>query len=536
MKNLKGKGVSKMDWRFPYHSQRMPVLARNTVAASQPLAAQAGLDVLRKGGNAVDAALAAAITLTVVEPTGTGIGGDLFAVLWDGKKLHGINGSGRSPRAWNDGRFRGLTKMPDLGWDTVTVPGAVRAWADLSERFGRLPFKALFVDAVRYAEEGFLVTPRVAEIWAEAPSRYRAFSEFGKTFLPDGKAPRAGERFKCRELAQTLAELADTKGKNLYEGRLAERIAAFAKSTGGAITEEDLASHRSEWVEPLSVSFAGADVHELPPNGQGIAALIALGILRHLRVEETHPDGAKGIHLQVEAMRQAFRVCFEHLGDPVAMRIDPEALIEEGALGSMAKAVSMERASGQPPVVPAGGGTVYLAAADRNGMMVSLIQSNYFGFGSGIVVPETGIALHNRGCGFNTIEGHPNCVAGGKRPFHTIIPGFVMREGRPLMAFGVMGAHMQPQGHVQMLVRILCHGMNPQAASDAPRWHLFADGSLGLEEGFDESIRDELRRKGHRIIPMTPRQVFGGAQAILAVEGGYIAASDHRKDGQAVGF
>lgn len=525
-----------MDWGFPYPSQRMPVLAGDAVAASQPLAAQAGLEVLRKGGNAVDAALAAAITLTVVEPTGTGIGGDLFAVVWDGKRLLGINGSGRSPKAWSDGRFKGLRKMPDLGWDTVTVPGAVRAWADLSERFGRLPFKALFMDAVRYAEEGFLVTPRVAEIWAEAPFRYKVFPEFGDAFLPGGKAPKASERFSCRDLAQTLAEIADTKGKSLYEGRLAEEIAAFARSTGGALTEEDLSSHGSEWVNPLSVSFAGADVHELPPNGQGMAALIAVGILRHLCVEETHPDSAEGIHLQVEAMRQAFRVCFEHLGDPEAMTIDPKDLLEEGRLRSMAEAVSREKTVGQPDMVPAGGGTVYLAAADKSGMMVSLIQSNYFGFGSGIVVPNTGIALHNRGCGFNTIEGHPNCVSGGKRPFHTIIPGFVTKEGRPLLAFGVMGAHMQPQGHVQMLVRMLCHGMNPQTASDAPRWHLFPDGSLGLEEGFDERVRDELRRKGHRITPMTPRQVFGGAQAIMALEGGYLAASDHRKDGQAVGF
>lgn len=278
----------------------MPVFAADVVATSQPLAAQAGLEMLRRGGNAVDAALAAAITLAVVEPKGIGIGGDLFAIVWDGKRLHGINGSGRAPAAWDDGRFKGLERMPDLGWDTVTVPGAVKAWTDLSKKFGRLPFERLFDSAIRYAAEGFIVTPRVAEIWAEAPGRYKDSPAFAEAFLPPGRAPRAGEVFRCPDQAKTLTEIAETRGESFYRGKIAERITAFARETGGAITMDDLSSHKSEWVETLSMNFAGAEVHELPPNCQGIAALIALGILKHLGVEDTHPDSAESIHLQVE--------------------------------------------------------------------------------------------------------------------------------------------------------------------------------------------------------------------------------------------
>jgi len=519
-----------------YPSQRMPVFAADVVATSQPLAAQAGLEMLRIGGNAVDAALSAAITLAVVEPTGMGIGGDLFAIIWDGKRLQGINGSGRAPEAWDDGRFKGLKRMPDLGWDTVTVPGAVKAWADLSKQFGKLPFERLFDSAIRYAAEGFIVTPRVAGIWAEAPARYKAFPAFAETFLPHGRAPRAGEVFRCPDQAKTLTEIAETRGESFYRGKIAERIAAFARETGGAITMDDLSFHRSESVETLSMDFAGAVVHELPPNCQGISALIALGILAHLGVEGMHPDSPESIHLQVEAMRAAFDVCFEHIAEPESMKVDPRMLLDEDDLQAKAKAISRKRAIVAPAKVPAGGGTVYIAAADKGGMMVSLIQSNYFGFGSGIVVPGTGIALQNRGCGFNMKEGHPNRIGGGKRPFHTIIPGFAMKAGHPLMAFGVMGAHMQPQGHVQMMVRILSSGMNPQTASDAPRWHLFPDGTLGLERGFPPETIEGLKRLGHRLIFTTPTRVFGGAQIIMAMEGGYCAASHHRKDGQAAGF
>jgi len=413
-----------------YPSQRMPVFAADVVATSQPLAAQAGLEMLRIGGNAVDAALSAAITLAVVEPTGMGIGGDLFAIIWDGKRLQGINGSGRAPEAWDDGRFKGLKRMPDLGWDTVTVPGAVKAWADLSKQFGKLPFERLFDSAIRYAAEGFIVTPRVAGIWAEAPARYKAFPAFAETFLPHGRAPRAGEVFRCPDQAKTLTEIAETRGESFYRGKIAERIAAFARETGGAITMDDFSFHRSESVETLSMDFAGAVVHELPPNCQGISALIALGILAHLGVEGMHPDSPESIHLQVEAMRAAFDVCFEHIAEPESMKVDPRMLLDEDDLQAKAKAISRKRAIVAPAKVPAGGGTVYIAAADKGGMMVSLIQSNYFGFGSGIVVPGTGIALQNRGCGFNMKEGHPNRIGGGKRPISYHHTG-VCNEGRP---------------------------------------------------------------------------------------------------------
>ncbi len=514
----------------------MPVFAGNIVATSQPLAAQAGLEMLRIGGNAVDAAVAAAITLAVVEPTGMGLGGDLFAIVWDGKKLNGINGSGRSPRAWTPDRFRGMEGMPELGWDTVTVPGAVKAWSDLWGRFGRLPFGDLFRSAIRYAQEGFLVTPRVAGTWEDAEKRYRHFPSFGSTFLPGGKAPRTGELFRCPYQADTLIEIAETRGESFYNGKIARKIAAWARETGGTVTEEDLSTHVSQWVQTLSQDFMGHEIHELPPNCQGLSVLIATGILRHLGVGSYPTESPESVHLQVEAMKIAFELSSQYLGEPEAMRIDFQSFLDEDFLAERAKEISIDRVRTDHAQVPYGGGTVYLAAADKDGMMVSLIQSNYFGFGSGIVIPGTGIALQNRGCGFNLREGHPNQVGGGKRPFHTIIPGFAMKDGTPVMAFGVMGAQMQPQGHVQMMVRILCQGMNPQAASDAPRWHLFPDGSIGVEEGFDDSILRGLETRGHRLTHLTPRHVFGGAQIIMVLEDGYCAASDHRKDGQAAGF
>lgn len=525
-----------LNWAFPYPSQRMPVFARNVVATSQPLAAQAGLQMLVKGGNAVDAALAAAITLTVVEPTSNGIGSDAFSVVWDGKALHGLNGSGRSPGAWSLSRFANRARMPELGWDTVTVPGAVDVWISLSRRFGQLAFADLFEPAIRYAADGFLVTPITAAKWSAAPVLYADFPDFAQAFLQSGRAPLAGERFQPRGMAETLKEIAETKGESFYRGRLAEKIASRAAETGGALTLKDLSGHRSEWVQTLSLHWLGVTLHELPPNCQGLTVLIALGILEHLAIAQYPLDALDSLHLQVEAMKMAFAIARPQIADPDWMKVPPASLLDRAFLEKKASAIRMDRAHFPAPAIPPDGGTVYLTAADREGMMVSYIQSNYHGFGSGIVIPDTGISFQNRGRGFTLEIGHPNCVAGGKRPYHTIIPGFVMKEGAPLMSLGVMGAHMQAQGHLQMMVRIIAGGQNPQAAADAPRWYLTEDSLLALEKGFDPSVREGLGNRGHRFAPEMPTAVFGGAQLIYRLQDGYCAASDPRKDGQAVGF
>jgi gamma-glutamyltranspeptidase/glutathione hydrolase len=523
-------------WDLPYPSRRMPVLARNAVATSQPLAAQAGLRMLLAGGNAVDAALAAAIALTVVEPTSNGIGSDAFAILWDGHALYGLNSSGRSPRAWSPQRFAGLTAMPPLGWDTVTVPGAVAAWAALSGRFGRLPFAELFRPAITYARHGFPVSPITAVRWRQAQALYHQFGEINRTFFPHGRAPLPGELFRCPDQADTLAAIAESRGESFYRGPIARKIAACSAAEGGAMTLDDLSAHAVEWVEPLSIDYCGVTLHEIPPNGQGIAALIALGILRHFDLQRFPVDSADSVHLQIEAMKVAFAAVFRHVADADHMAVPPETLLRADLLAAAAEAIHMDRAAAPSGEAPAGGGTVYLTTADEGGMMVSFIQSNYMGFGSGVVVPGTGIALQNRGLGFVLDEGHPNCVAGGKRPFHTIIPGFVTREGRPLMSFGVMGAHMQPQGHVQMITRICNYGQNPQAAGDGPRWHVSADGGVQLEAGFAPAVAEGLRRRGHTVTPNESESLFGGGQLIYRLADGYAAASDMRKDGQAVGF
>jgi gamma-glutamyltranspeptidase/glutathione hydrolase len=523
-------------WNFPYASQRMPVFAKNIVATSQPLAAQAGLYMLSKGGNAVDAALAAAITLTVVEPTNNGLGGDAFAIVWDGRRLHGLNGSGRSPKAWSPERFADRKTMPALGWDAVTVPGAVNAWSTLSQRFGKLPFAELFEPAVRYAEKGFRVSPITAERWAEVLQLYRDFPGFAEVFLPAGRAPLAGEVFGCLKQAKTLEEIAVTGGESFYRGKLAERTAAYAAANGGALTSEDLAEHKSEWVAPLSMEYHGIRLHEIPPNGQGLTALITLGLLRHRDIRKYPVDSADSIHLQIEAMKIAFAEAHRHIAEPDSMEINPADLLEDDFIERRAAEINLDRARFPKFSIPTEKGTVYLTAADQNGMMVSFIQSNFWGFGSGIVDPQTGISFQNRGMGFTLEAGHPNCVDGGKRPYHTIIPAFVSENNAPLMSFGVMGGHMQPQGHVQMISRILDYRQNPQAASDAPRWQIGEDHRLALETGFDDRTADELKRRGHIITTNAAPALFGGAQLIVKDRHGYCAASDHRKDGQAVGF
>ena len=526
-------------WEFPYPSQRMPVCARNVVASSQPLAVQAGVDALKRGGNAVDAALATAIALTVVEPCNNGVGSDAFAIVWDGKKLHGLNASGRAPRGWLRERFAQRATMPDLGWDAVTVPGAVSAWAALSGRFGRLPFERLFDAARDYAHNGFPVGPKTAYYWHFARERFAEFPDFLAHFVPGGRAPEPGEVFRRPELVATLTEIAESRGESFYRGKLAARIAACSRAAGGALDEEDLGRHAANWVEPIRQPYRGVALHEIPPNGQGLAAQIALGILAHHDLGSLEPDSEQAMHLSIEAMKIAIRAAAEHFADPAAMRVAPQELLGEERLAALAKSIGERAATTPLPVLPTGPDTVYLAAADADGTMVSMIQSNYQGFGSGIVIPGTGIAMQNRGRGFVLDPAHPNCVGPGKRPYHTIIPGFVTDADGARMAFGVMGGPMQHQGHVQMVTRIFDHGQNPQAASDAPRWHVWnARDAFGVavEAAFPADVARALERRGHRIQVDTREGLFGGAQLIYRARDAYVAGSDHRKEGQAAGY
>ena len=525
------------DWSFPHPSRRAPVLARNVVATSQPLAAAAGVDILRRGGNAVDAAVATAITLTVVEPCSNGVGSDAFAIVWDGDRLTGLNASGRSPAGWTADRFARHTTMPVTGWDSVTVPGAVSAWVALSQRFGALPFGELFDAAIRYAREGFHVGHETAVIWSRAAETYAAFPHFLTHFLPDGRPPAPGEVFVNADLAETLTLIADTEGEAFYHGVLAERMEAAARDAGGALGAEDLANHRVDWVDPIVQEYRDVELAELPPNGQGLAAQIALAILAHFDAGEHAPGSADWTHLQIEAMKIAIRAAFDHFADPRAMHVPPEALLEPGSIRRAANGIGRSAAQPPPAALPVSRDTVYLTAADADGRMVSMIQSNYMGFGSGVVIPGTGIAMQNRGAGFVLDADHVNAVGPDKRPYHTIIPGFVTAKGAPLMAFGVMGGHMQHQGHVQMVTRIFDHDENPQAASDAPRWQVTPEYRVLLEPGYSPTTARELARRGHAVEVAGSHRPFGGAQLIYALPGGgYFAASDHRKEGAAVGF
>jgi gamma-glutamyltranspeptidase/glutathione hydrolase len=524
---------------YPYPSQRMPLLAANVVSTSQPLASAAGLQMFARGGNAVDAALATAITLAVVEPCMNGIGGDAFAILWDGERLHGLNASGRAPASWTPDYFAGRDSMPLRGWDSVTVPGTVSAWRMLSDRFGKLPFGDLFEPALRYARDGYLVSPTVHRQWQAQVQDLLPYPGFREAFAPQGRAPLPGERFICPGQACTLERIAASKGDDFYHGELAASIAAHARNTGGAITEADLAAHRADWVEPIGMRYRDLELVEIGPNGQGIGALMALGMLEHFDLAACGADSAATVHLQVEAMKLAFADMQEYVADPDAMQsVKASHLLDAAYLARRARLIDPQRASAARAGTPHSGGTVYLTAADENGMMVSFIQSNFKGFGSGVVVPDTGIALHNRGWGFSLAAGHPNQVAPGKRPFHTIIPGFLMRGGAPLASFGVMGGSMQAQGHLQMTARIADHGQNPQAASDAPRWRVMDDNAtIAVEWNFPAEAIEGLVARGHKVT-VAPRfdTEFGCAQMAMRIDGGYIAASDHRKDGYPVGM
>jgi len=538
------------DWTNPYPSTRLPLFARNVVSTSHPLAAQAGLRMMLKGGNAVDAAIAAAATIVLVEPVSCGLGGDCFALVWDGHTLHGLNASGVAPAAWSVEYFKrkygvgpdGLAIQPKRGWDAVTVPGVVAGWAALHDKLGKLPFETLFEPAIEIAERGYAVPLVVAHKWAAAAKELADQPGYAEAFMPNGRAPAVGEHFRFPDAAYTLRRIAATKGRDFYEGELAERIAAFSQACGGAMTLDDLRGYQPDWVAPISKSYRGYALHEIPPNGQGIAALIALGICERFDLAGMAVDSVQSQHIQIEAMKLAFADLYRYVADPRGMEVTPAQMLDDAYLDSRAKLIRLDGATHFAAGRPHAGGTIYLSAADESGMMISFIQSNYMGFGSGVVVPGTGISLQNRGVGFSMDPASANVVAGGKRPFHTIIPGFLTRDGKPVMSFGVMGGDMQPQGHLQTAIRMIDYHQQPQAACDAPRWKLNRDFTLDIESTMARDTVEGLKALGHRLKSVDdPYMDFGAGQFIWRMsesdhDRGYVAASDPRRDGQAVGF
>jgi gamma-glutamyltranspeptidase/glutathione hydrolase len=545
--------MTQFNWQNPYPTPRLPVFARNIVSTSHPLAAQAGLRILWQGGNAVDAAIAAAACMTVVEPVSNGLGGDCFALIWDGKELHGLNASGVAPAAWNVDYFRkkygeqhGIAKQPTRGVDTTTVPGVIAGWEALHAKFGKLPFADLMAPAIEIAERGHAVAHIVARKWAAAVPELKDLPGYAQTFMPNGRAPTTSEMIRMPGHARTLRMLAKEGPRAYYEGEIAQRIAAWSAQHGGALTTDDLRNYRADWVKPIEKDYRGYTVHEIPPNGQGIAALMALGILEKFDVSRLAVDRVHSQHLQIEAMKLAFADLYKYVADPRSMEVTPEQMLDDAYLTARAKLINPDRATQFDFGMPKSGGTIYLSSADEQGMMVSFIQSNYMGFGSGVVVPDLGIALQNRGCGFSMDPKSANVVEGGKRPFHTIIPAFLTQkvDGRheAVMSFGVMGGDMQPQGHLQSIVRMIDYGQQPQAACDAPRWKVNRDFTVDIESTLDRETVAGLVAMGHQLKSIDdPYMDFGSGQYIWRLdrndpERGYVAASDSRRDGLAAGY
>ncbi|TDB03212.1 gamma-glutamyltransferase family protein [Halomonas marinisediminis] len=505
---------------YPSASRRMASFgSRGMVATSQPLAAQVGMDILKRGGNAVDAAIATAAALTVVEPTSNGIGGDVFAIVWLDGKMYGLNASGPAPQAANIEAMKalGYQAVPNHGVLPVTVPGAPAAWGALSERFGKLRFADLLEPAVALAEEGFPVSPIIHQMWEEAFQTYSSyddatFNPWFDTFAPKGRAPRPGEMWSSPDHANTLRRIGETQGRDFYEGELADRIDDFFCSHGGLLRREDLARFEPEWVDPISVRYKGHDIWEIPPNGSGLIVLQALGMLERLGSEGRDP--VETLHRRIEATKLAYVDGFAHVTEPGAMRYSVDQLLADDYLQARAGLIGDEAID---PVHgnPLSGGTVYLATADGDGNMVSFIQSNYKGFGSGIVIPGTGISLQNRGWSFSLDPTHPNALEPGKRSYHTIIPGFITKDNEAVGPFGVMGGYMQPQGHVQVVTGMIEDLLNPQAVLDTPRWKWTKGKTVEVEPHFPDHLAQALARRGHKIVKVADSISFGRGQIIL---------------------
>jgi len=535
---------------------RSVTVARNgMVAAAHPLAVQIGVDVLKDGGSAVDAAIAVNAALTLMEPCSCGLGGDLFAMVWDPEsgELYGLNGSGRSPAGLTIDLVEPTEEgtIPPYSPYAWTVPGCVDGWFELHSRFGRLPMARLLAPTVAYAREGVPVPQVIAGAWERSLRRFADMPGFAEVFMPDGRAPAEGEPFANPALARTLELLASGGRDAFYRGPIAERLVAYSNEHGGFFSTADLAGHRSEWVEPISTTYRGVTVWELPPNGQGLAALQMLNILERYDVAGLGRHSPDLWHLLIEAKKLAYEDRARFYADPAFADLPVDRMLSKEYARRRSGLIDPKRAA---LTVPAGdpvlghGETTFLVTADGDGMMVSLIQSNYTGFGSGYVVPELGFGIQNRGCLFNLDPAHPNALAPGKRPFHTIIPAFLGERGTPNMAFGVMGGSMQPQGHVQVVLNLVDFGMNLQEAGDAARFfhggssqptgEVMSDGGwVYLESGIEDDVRRDLLRRGHRLIESTGT-IFGGYQAIRhdPETGVYFGATESRKDGMAGGY
>ena len=535
-----------------HFASRSEVIAQNAmVATSQPLATQVGLDILRQGGNAIDAAIAANAMLGLVEPTGSGIGGDLFAIVWDAKtqKLYGLNASGRSPKSLTLEHFKlqGLDSIPAYGPLPVSVPGVVDGWFELHTKFGNLPMTSILSPSIEYAKKGFPISELVAYYMQRSVPKLSKFAGFKETYMPNGKAPVKGQIFKNKALAVTYEKIA-TGGRDVfYKGDIARSIDAYMNQQGGFLSYEDLASHTSEWVEPVSTNYKGYDVWELPPNGQGIAALQILNLLEQFDVEGMGFGSEQYIHTFVEAKKLAFEDRAKYYADPAFNNIPVDRLISKKYAQQRRKLIDSNKVAKRVDAGLNDGDTIYLTTADKDGNMVSLIQSNYRGMGSGMTPTGLGFVLQNRGELFSLKEGHFNVYAPNKRPFHTIIPAFITRNGQPWLSFGVMGGGTQPQMHAQIVVNLIDFGMNLQEAGDAPRMlhsgssqptgeSMTDGGYVSLESGFDNKVRRELTKKGHILRDVVG--AYGGYQAIMRdpKTGVYYGASESRKDGQAAGY
>jgi len=520
------------------------------VATSHPLATQIGVDVLKKGGTAIDAAIAANIALGLMEPTGSGIGGDLFAIVWDAneKKLFGLNASGPAPQSLSLDYFKdqNMTKIPAFGPLPVTVPGAVDGWVKLHEKFGNQSFSSLFQPTIEYARKGHPVSETIAYYLDRSKEIFKEYPNFSEVWMEGGETTGKGEIFKNPQLADTLEIIAENGRAGFYEGEVAKTISEFIQGQGGFLTYEDLANFNSEWVDPVSTNYRGYDVWELPPNGQGVVALQILNILENFDLKEMGLFSSNYIHLFTEAKKLAFADRAKHYADPAFSEIPIKQLISKDYAKERAALIDKDKAAlVDESGIPSGGDTIYLTAADKFGNMVSLIQSNYRGMGSGMVPPGLGFMLQDRGELFSLVDDHANVIEGGKRPFHTIIPAFVTKDGKPFISFGVMGGATQPQAHAQIVINLIDFGYNLQEAGDAPRIvhsgssqptdeEMLNGGSLSLEKGFGSQIEEELVEKGHKI--KYQKGIFGGYQAIMLREGVYFGASESRKDGQASGY
>lgn len=529
---------------YPYSSRRSVLYGRRgMVCASQPLAAQAGLDILKRGGNAFDAALAAAACLPLVEPMSCNMGGDGFAILWHEGKLYGLNASGPAPALLSLDALRksGYKEIPAYGWEPVTVPGVTSGWAEINKRFGKLSLAEIFEPAISYAREGFPVSPVISALWSDSFERLKAnltperFEAWAADFAPEGRPPKAGEMFCLPSMADTLEELAATGCESFYRGAIADRIDAFSRADGGYLRKADLAAYRAEWVEPITTNYRGYDVWELPPNGHGIVVLMALNILEGMDLSGGHDD-PRVIHKQMEALKLAFSDGKRYVADPRHMKATVEQLLSKEYAAERRKLIG-ETALDPKPGIPYCGDTIYLNAADGEGNMISYIQSTFMGFGSGLVVPRSGIVLQNRGNHFTMDENMENCVAPGKKPYHTIIPGFLTKEGKPIGPFGVMGGFMQPQGHLQVLMNMIDFHMNPQAALDAPRWMWTGGKAVNLEHSYGAHALETLSRLGHVITIPSNSRLLGRGQLILREDTGVLCgATEPRADSAAVSW